>query len=296
MKRLLLAFLVALPATALAQALAPATVISGGQMAQIMARAAADQAAKPSPNQHEAIISAAPYSLVLERRVGTAPAVIHTAGVELMIILEGSGTLTTGGTMVGGTLANGTITGGTAINGGQDQHIGKGDFILIPENTPHRIAVDGGAPLQLASLVIPHAAQPAGRGGAPKLITHAADLPDMIAKAKAAVPGSARFFGGDMLLSYGGIRVGLEYRSPKGIASVHKNDGEFMYVIAGEGHIPSGGTVVNPKDTGANIDGDAMEGATDNLMKAGNFIFVPKGLPHAAITDGVFVLATLHVQ
>ena len=299
MRKLLLALSLtafALPVLAQSAAPAPAIVINGGQMAQIMAKAAADQAAKPSPNQHEAIISASPYSLSLERRVGKAPAVVHTMGVELMIILDGSGTLTTGGTMVGGTLANGNITGGTAINGGQDQHIGKGDFILIPDNTPHMIVADGGAPLQLASLVIPHAAgAPAGRG-APKLITHAADLPAMIEKAKAAVPGSARFFGGDTLLSLGSIRVGLEYRSPKGIASVHKNDGEFMYVIAGEGHIPSGGTMVNPKDTGANIDGDAMEGATDNLMKAGDFIFVPKGLPHAAITDGVFVLATLHVQ
>jgi len=166
----------------------------------------------------------------------------------------------------------------------------------VPENTPHIILPEGGV-LQVASMLIPHTAQPAGgRGGAPKLITHAADLPAMIAKAKAAVPASARFFGGDTLLSYGGIRVGLEYRSPKGIASVHKNDGEFMYVITGEGHIPSGGTVVNPKDTGANIDGDAMTGDTDNVMKTGDFIFVPKGLPHAAVSDGEFVLATLHVQ
>jgi len=295
-KIVLVAALAAIAPPAVAQAPTPAIVINGGQMAQIMARAAADQSATPTPNQHETIIAAPPYSLVLERRVGKAPSVVHTAGVELMIILDGGGTLTTGGTMVGGTLANGNITGGTGINGGQDQHIGKGDFILIPENTPHMIVADGGAALQLASLVIPHAAGAPGRGGAPKLITHAADLPAMIAKAKAAVPASARFFGGDTLLSYGGIRVGLEYRSPKGIASVHKNDGEFMYVITGEGHIPSGGTVVNPKDTGANTDGDAMTGDTDNVMKTGDFIFVPKGLPHAAISDGEFVLATLHVQ
>jgi uncharacterized cupin superfamily protein len=109
------------------------------------------------------------------------------------------------------------------------------------------------------------------------------------------VPASARFFGGDTLLSLGTIRVGLEYRSPKGIASVHKNDGEFMWVLAGEGNIPTGGTVINPRDTGANIDGDALEGATDHHMKTGDFIFVPAGLPHLAVTDGTFVLATLHV-
>ena len=91
-------------------------------------------------------------------------------------------------------------------------------------------------------------------------------------------------------------RVGLEYRTAKGIASVHKNDGEFMLVLEGEGVIVAGGTVVNPKDLGANIDGDAIAGGVDHPMKKGDWIFVPKGLPHLARTDGTFVLATLHVQ
>src|SRR3569833_3148498 len=90
-------------------------------------------------------------------------------------------------------------------------------------------------------------------------------------------------------------RVGLEYRTAKGIASVHKNEGEFMYVLEGEGVIVAGGTVVNPKDLGANIDGDAIAGGVDHRMKKGDWIFVPKGLPHLARTDGTFVLATLHV-
>jgi mannose-6-phosphate isomerase-like protein (cupin superfamily) len=54
--------------------------------------------------------------------------------------------------------------------------------------------------------------------------------------------------------------------------------------------------VTNPEDLGANIDGDALQGGTDNRMKKGDWIFVPKGLPHLALTDGTFVLATLHVQ
>jgi len=47
--------------------------------------------------------------------------------------------------------------------------------------------------------------------------------------------------------------MGLEYRSPKGIASVHKNDAEYMYVLEGEGVIVAGGTesVINPSFTTA---------------------------------------------
>ncbi|MBV9550435.1 MAG: hypothetical protein JO256_12260 [Alphaproteobacteria bacterium] len=295
MKKFAFAALLASTAAS-AQVPAPAIVVSGDAMPRIMAKAAADQAATPTPNQHEAIISAPPYTLSLERRVGKAPAALHPAHAELLIVLDGAGTLTTGGTLVNPGPPAGTNIPGSDVSGGTPQHIGKGDFILVPENTPHIIAPEGGV-LQVASMLIPHAPQPAGaRGGVPKLITHAADLPTMIEKAKAAVPASARFFGGDTLLSLGSIRVGLEYRSPKGIASVHKNDGELMYVITGAGNIPSGGTVTNPKDTGANIDGDDMVGAKDNLMKAGDFIFVPKGLPHKAVSDGEFVLATLHVQ
>src|ERR1700761_6903721 len=89
-----------LPVAAFAQAPAPAIVVQGGQMREIMAKAVADQAARPTPIQHETIIGAPPYSLVLERRIGKAPAALHPAHAELMIILEGSGTLTTGGTLV----------------------------------------------------------------------------------------------------------------------------------------------------------------------------------------------------
>ena len=98
------------------------------------------------------------------------------------------------------------------------------------------------------------------------------------------------------LISLAPYRIGLEVRSAKGIASVHKNNAEFMYVIDGEGIIETGGTVVNPRDTGANIDGDSQAGSTINRMKKGDFIFVPKGVPHLARTEGsTFVLATMHV-
>jgi mannose-6-phosphate isomerase-like protein (cupin superfamily) len=283
MKKLAFALLLA-AAPASAQTPAPATIVSAAQVQALSAKAAAAQGGHPLSQQ--SIIAADGHALNLERRVGKASAAVHPDDAEIMIVLDGAATLTTGGTLIEGAMAR--------IDGGVSQHVGKGDFILVPENTPHLLLPDSGA-LVLAIMTIPHAAAPAGRG-APKLVTHAAELPAMIAKAKAAAPASARFFAGDTLLALGNIRAGLEYRSPKGIASVHKNDGEFMFVISGEGNIPTGGTVTNPKDTGANIDGDEMVGSTDHIMKTGDFIYVPKGLPHKAISDGEFVLMTLHVQ
>jgi mannose-6-phosphate isomerase-like protein (cupin superfamily) len=273
-----------------------ATIVSAQQVAQIRQSAAQ---APSAPSVSRPIITAAPDALNLEYRTGKAPASVHTGQAELIIVLDGSGTVTTGGTLADAAPgANGNIS-GKDITGGVPQHLAKGDMLMVPQGTAHMMVPDAGGPFVLGTLHLPRTSEPAPASGrtpaAPKLVHHAADLPAMTEKAKAAAATSPRFFGGDTILSLAPYRVGLEYRTAKGIASVHKNDGEFMYVLEGEGVIVAGGTVVNPKDLGANIDGDAIEGGVDHHMKKGDWIFVPKGLPHLARTDGIFVLATLHV-
>jgi quercetin dioxygenase-like cupin family protein len=272
------------------------TVVSAEQVEQIRQSAAQ---APSAPSVSRPIIAAAPDALNLEYRTGKAPAAVHTAQAELIIVLDGAGTVTTGGTLVDAVSGtNGNIS-GKDISGGAPQHLVKGDMLFVPQGTAHMMVPDADAPFVLATLHVPRTGDPAPIAGrtaaAPKLINHAADLPAMTEKAKAAAAASPRFFGGDTILSLAPYRVGLEYRTAKGIASVHKNDGEFMYVLEGEGVIIAGGTVVNPKDLGANIDGDAIAGGVDHPMKKGDWIFVPKGEAHLARTDGTFVLATLHV-
>jgi len=273
------------------------TIVTAEQVAQIRQSAAQ---APSAPSVSRPLITAAPDALNLEYRTGKAPAAVHTGQAELIVVLDGAGTITTGGTLVDVvTGANGNIS-GKDITGGTPQHLVKGDMLLVPQGTPHMMVPDAAAPFVLATLHVPRTGDPAPLAGrapaASKLVNHAADIPATTEKAKAAAAASPRFFGGDTILSLAPYRVGLEYRTAKGIASVHKNDGEFMLVLEGEGVIVAGGTVVNPKDLGANIDGDAIAGGVDHHMKKGDWIFVPKGLPHLARTDGTFVLATLHVQ
>jgi mannose-6-phosphate isomerase-like protein (cupin superfamily) len=275
-----------------------AIVVTAEQVEQIRQSVRASQGTRPSASQP--IITAQPYALNLEHRTGKAPASVHGAEAEIIMVLDGAGTITTGGTLVDATPGtNGNIS-GRDIAGGTAQHAVKGDMLIVPQGTAHMMVPDAGGAFVLATLHLPRTGEPApvaGRAPAvPKLVHRAADLPVLIEKAKAAAATSPRFFGGDTLLSLAPYRMGLEYRTPKGIASVHKNDGEFMFVLEGEGVIVTGGTVVNPKDLGANIDGDAIAGGSDIHMKKGDWIFVPKGLPHLARTDGTFVLATLHVQ
>ncbi len=274
-----------------------AIVVTAEQVEQIRQAARASQADRPSASKP--LITAQPYVLNLEHRTGKAPASVHGAEAEIIMVLDGAGTVTTGGTLVDATPgANGNIS-GKDISGGTPQHVVKGDMLMVPQGTAHMMVPDAGGPFVLATLHLPRTGEPAAVAGrapvVPKLANRGADLPAMIEKAKAAAASSPRFFGGDTMLALAPYRVGLEYRTPKGVASVHKNDGEFMFVLEGEGVIVAGGTVVNPKDLGANIDGDAIAGGSDIPMKKGDIIFVPKGLPHLARTDGTFVLATLHV-
>ncbi len=283
---------------AAAQTADGAIIVSAEQVEQIRAGARAAQAPS-APALSRPIITAAPYALNLEHRTGKAPASLHSGEAELIIVLDGAGTITTGGTLVNAvTGTNGNIS-GTDITGGTPQHLVKGDMLLVPQGTAHMMVPDAAGPFVLATLHLPRTGEPAPVAGrappAPKLVNLAADLPAMTQKAKEAAATSPRFFGGDTILSLAPYRVGLEYRTSRGIASVHKNDGEFMLVLEGEGVIVAGGTMVNPKDLGANIDGDAIAGGIDHRMKKGDVIFVPKGVPHLARTDGTFVLATLHV-
>jgi mannose-6-phosphate isomerase-like protein (cupin superfamily) len=71
----------------------------------------------------------------------------HDKVTEVYQVLEGSGTLVTGGTIVNPqrrastarevTQINGPGVSGTAIEGGVTRRISKGDMVIIPAGTPH---------------------------------------------------------------------------------------------------------------------------------------------------------------
>jgi mannose-6-phosphate isomerase-like protein (cupin superfamily) len=79
-------------------------------------------------------------------------AVLHEKITEVYHITEGSGTIELGGTLIGGK-PFGPNTGvpnigpslrGTGIQGGHSRHVGVGDVVVIPPNTPHRFTtIDG---------------------------------------------------------------------------------------------------------------------------------------------------------
>jgi mannose-6-phosphate isomerase-like protein (cupin superfamily) len=281
-----------------------AVVVTAEQITRLIAtaRAAYDASDPKNPNVRLPIIEGTPYTLNIEYRIGKAPSGIHPRHAELMIVLEGGATITTGGTLVNQRVLNEYTITAPDMTGGEPRKVAKGDIVVVPEGMTHMLTPDAGGPFVIATALLPRTggwapSAPGGRGAntPPKLYAAAGEVGPIIATARQALPTAPRFFSGGTLLSFAPYRIGLELRSPRGIASVHKNNAEFMWVLEGEGIIETGGTVVNPRDTGANIDGDAQAGSTINRLKKGDFIFVPKGVPHLARSDGHFVLATMHV-
>ena len=91
---------------------------------------------------------------VVRRRVaGPQYAITHTRDVEYVIVLKGSATLITGGTLVPPTIPtdiypnpdpNATIRSASGVTGGMPRHLGVGDVIINPPGTPHWLSqIDG---------------------------------------------------------------------------------------------------------------------------------------------------------
>jgi mannose-6-phosphate isomerase-like protein (cupin superfamily) len=127
------------------------TFASSGEVQQLIAKAKADRKGD-APTTVEPILSLAAYHANLEYRPIAGPAAIHDTENELMVVIEGAGTITMGGQMMDPKPASPSAIG---ISGGKDTAVAKGDFIMVPHGTPHQITAVKGAPLVLMTLHMP---------------------------------------------------------------------------------------------------------------------------------------------
>jgi mannose-6-phosphate isomerase-like protein (cupin superfamily) len=129
----------ALAIPALAQAPAAPDLKTYASSADVQALIAhARQIHKAEPTLIQTILSLAPYRANLEYRTATGPAAVHEKEAEMFYVIDGSGTLTTGGKLTEEKRTNPTNLSGAGIEGGQSRTVAKGDFIIVPENTPHQ--------------------------------------------------------------------------------------------------------------------------------------------------------------
>lgn len=136
------------------------TYASAADVQALLAKAKADHK-DGQPIVAERILTLAPYAASLEYRTSVGPAAVHEKEAEMFYVIEGSGTLTTGGKLKDEKRQNAENLTGTGIEGGKSQELAKGDFAIVPENTPHWFSKINGT-IVLMSLHVPRSgtAQP----------------------------------------------------------------------------------------------------------------------------------------
>ena len=137
---------------------APKTFVSSADVSALAAKAKATR--KPDQaNLVQPLLQLAPYTANLEYRAGVANAAVHEKEAEMFYVVDGAGTLVTGGKLTAENRTNAENLSGSGIEGGQSRHVSKGDFIIVPENTPHWFSAIEGT-LTLMSIHLPRAGAP----------------------------------------------------------------------------------------------------------------------------------------
>jgi mannose-6-phosphate isomerase-like protein (cupin superfamily) len=133
----------------------PKTFMSSKEIMGLIDKAKADRKGE-APLVAEPILSLAPYRAQLEYRPGISPAAVHEKDAELMVVLEGTGNIVTGGKLVDEKRTNANNLSGSSIADGNSQAVVKGDMLIVPANTPHQVIPTGGAPVVLMTMHVPH--------------------------------------------------------------------------------------------------------------------------------------------
>ena len=84
---------------------------------------------------------------------------VHPGDAEYVVVLAGSGTLVSGGTLAEPHVINPGLTDGSKIEGGTTRHIAQGDVFMIPAGVPHWFGVDHGK-LALLGIKLPQPIKP----------------------------------------------------------------------------------------------------------------------------------------
>ena len=156
MRRAIVVWVLLLSSAALAQQPAPtdrtkATHFRAADLQAALAKLPADR-----PSASVRVFTLDPYSVGVEQRQPQAQgAASHADRAELFYVIDGSGTMLTGGAIPDGK-QNGVNTQGTSITGGTRIDFAKGDFIMVPSGVPHQF-VDLKAPVHVMSMYLPNA-------------------------------------------------------------------------------------------------------------------------------------------
>lgn len=144
----------ALPAAAQTAGPPTQTFMSKQQIMALIDKAKAERKGD-APMVPEPILLMAPYRAQLEYRPGTAPAASHDKDAELFVVLQGTGSIVTGGKLVDEKRVNANNSSGSSIAGGSSQAVAPGDMLIVPATVPHQVIPAGGEPIVVMTMHVP---------------------------------------------------------------------------------------------------------------------------------------------
>jgi mannose-6-phosphate isomerase-like protein (cupin superfamily) len=131
------------------------TLVSSADVAALVAKAKRERK-EGQALIAQSLLQLAPYNVSLEYRAAVANAAVHEREAELFYVIDGSATIVTGGKLADEKRTNAENLSGSGIAGGTSRRVAKGDFVLVPENTPHWFSTIDGS-ITLMSLHLPRA-------------------------------------------------------------------------------------------------------------------------------------------
>jgi mannose-6-phosphate isomerase-like protein (cupin superfamily) len=129
------------------------TYSSASDVTALQAKAKSDRKGD-APLVVERILQLPPINANLEYRASIGPASIHEKEAEIFYVIEGGGTMVIGGKLQNEKRTNAENLTGSGIEGGTPRKLAKGDFLVVPENTPHWFSSLDGS-ITLMSLHVP---------------------------------------------------------------------------------------------------------------------------------------------
>ena len=138
-RKILLGTTVFLGATVALSAQAPFDTFFNAEKITAMIAKAKNQRKPDQGNFVQPMWSFPPYHANLEYRVHgiDTPPNVHEQDKEIIYVVQGGAKFTMGGHLANEHRTNAANRQGTSVEGGTAQHISKGAWILVPENTPH---------------------------------------------------------------------------------------------------------------------------------------------------------------
>jgi hypothetical protein len=150
----------------------------------------------------------------------------------------------------------------------------------------------------LFALALPLAAALAQPSAPEKLFQSGADIPALIAKAKAAQK-SPTINSVLPIVTVMPYRVLLEYRTGLTPPTLHHGEAELVHVLKGAANLATGGhlTGIQPPRPGNATDvGTGIEGATKRHIVEGDYVMVPPSTAHQfQDVEGEFVIMSVHL-